>query len=55
LAIFTIFHARCMLESSRYTQSPCLAIVADMLKSSKKLVAASNSAIWLLSLPYTTL
>ena len=40
LAILAIFKARRMSDCSSCTRPPCLAIVADMLKTSKKLVAA---------------
>jgi len=42
LAILAIFKARRMSDCSSCTWPPCLAIVADMLKSSKKLVAATT-------------
>ena len=44
-AVFTIFKARRMLDGSSCTWPPCPAIVADMLKTSKKLVAACNDEI----------
>ena len=53
LAILAIFNARCMSDCSSCTRPPCLAIVADMLKTYKTLVAASNDEIWLLPPPYT--
>jgi len=40
LAILAIFKARRMSDCSSCTPPPCLAIVADMLKTSKKSVAA---------------
>jgi len=40
LAIFAIFKARHMLDCSSCTRPTCLAIVADMLTTYKKLVAA---------------
>jgi len=46
LAILAIFNARCMSDSSRCTRPPCFAIVADMLKFYKTLVAASNKWNW---------
>jgi len=55
LAILAIFNARRMSDCSSCTRPPCLAIVADMLKTYKTLVAASNNEIWLLPLPYTLL
>jgi len=42
LAILAIFKARRMSDCSSCTRPPCLAIVADMLKTSRKLVAAST-------------
>jgi len=57
LAILAISKARCMLDCSSCTRPPCLAIVAVMLKTYKKLVAASQvrfsyylNHIWLHSL-----
>jgi hypothetical protein len=41
-AILAIFKARCMSDCSSCTRPPCLAIVAYMLKTSKKLVAGST-------------
>ena len=41
-AILVIFKARLISECSSCTRPPCLAIVADMLKTSKKLVATSK-------------
>jgi hypothetical protein len=55
LAILATFKARCMLDCSSCTRHPCFAIVADMLKTNKKLVAASESEIRLLTRPYLTL
>jgi len=55
LAILAIFNARCMSDCSSCTRPPCLAIVADMLKTYKILVAASNNEIRLLPLSYTLL
>jgi len=55
LAILPIFNARRMLDCSSCTRPPCLAIVADMLKTYKTLVDASNNEIRLLPLPYTLL
>jgi len=52
LAILAIFKARRMLDNSSSTRPPCLAIVADILKTFKKLVAASNNEIRLLPQPY---
>jgi len=51
--ILAIFNARRMSDCSNCTWPPCLAIVADMLKTYKTLVPASNNEIWLLPLPYT--
>jgi len=45
LAILAISKARHMLDCSSCTQSPFLALVADMLKTYKKLVAASRVRI----------
>jgi len=42
LAILALFKARHMSDCSSCTQPPCLAIVADMLKIYKELVAAST-------------
>ena len=53
LAILAVCKARRVLDCSSCTRPPCLAIVADMLKSYKKLVAASKNEIWQLPLPYT--
>jgi len=47
LAILAIFNARRMSDSSSYTWSPCLAIVADMLKTYKTFVVAFKSKIQL--------
>jgi hypothetical protein len=44
-----------MSECSSCTRPPCLAIVADMLKTYKTLVDGSNNEIRLLPLPYTLL
>jgi len=51
LSILAIFKARCMSDCSSCTRPPRLAIVADMFKTYKKLVAASNNDIQLLPLP----
>jgi hypothetical protein len=53
LAISAVFKTRCMLDCSSCTWSPCLAIVADMFNTYKKLVGASNKTIGLLPWPYT--
>ena len=42
LAILAIFKARPMSDCSSGTRPPCLAIVTDLLKTSKELVAAST-------------
>jgi len=55
LSILAIFNARRMSDCSSCTRPPCLAIVADMLKTYKTLVDASNNEIRLLPLPYTLL
>jgi len=44
-AIVAIFKARCMSDCSSCTRPSCLAIVADMLKTYKKYVAASRVRI----------
>ena len=51
--LLAIFNARRMSDCSSCTRPPCLAIVADMLKTDKTLVAASKSEIRLLPLRYT--
>jgi len=53
LAILAMFKARCMSDCSSCTRPPCLAIVADMLNTYKKLVAASNTEMRLWPRPYT--
>jgi len=53
LAILAISNARCMSDCSSCTRPPCLAIVADMLKTNKKLVAASSNEIQQWPPPYT--
>jgi len=55
LAILAIFKARHMSDSSSWTRPPCLAIVADMLKTHKKLDAACTYQIRQLPLPKTLL
>jgi len=55
LAILAIFNARRMSDCSSCTLPPSLAIVADMLKTYKILVDASNNEIRLLPLPYMRL
>jgi len=52
LVILATFNARRMSDCSSCTRPPCLAIVADMLKTNKKLDAASNNDIRRLPLPY---
>jgi len=42
LAILAIFNARCMSDCSSCSRPTCLAIVADMVKTNEKLVAAST-------------
>jgi len=54
LAILAIFKARCILHCSSCTWHPCLALVADMIKTYKKLVTASKRKIRLLPQLYTT-
>ena len=53
LAIFAIFQARRMSDCSSCTRPPCLAIVADMLKSCRILDAASEGENQRLPLPHT--
>ena len=53
LAILTIFHGWRMLNCFSCSRLPFLAIVADMLKTYKKLVAVCNNEIWLVPQPYT--
>jgi len=53
LAILAIFRARRMSDCCSWTRPPCVSIVADMLKTFKESVAASNNEIRLLSEPYT--
>jgi hypothetical protein len=48
LAILAIFNATRMSDCSGYTQPPCLAIVAHLLKMYKQLGADSKSEIPLL-------
>jgi len=55
LAILAIFHARHMSDCSSCTRPPSLAIVADMLKTYKTVVAAYHNDIRLLHLPYILL
>jgi len=55
LAILAIFMARCMSDYSSCTRPPCLAIVADMSKTYKELVAAFKLEIRQLPLPYMLL
>jgi hypothetical protein len=51
LAILARFKAMRMSDCSSCTLPPCLAIVADLLKTYKTVVAAANNEIWLLPLP----
>jgi len=53
LALLAIFKAWCMSDCYSCTWPPCVVIVADMLKTYNKLVAASRYQIQLLPLPYT--
>lgn len=53
LHIVATFRARHMADCSSWTQPPCLGIVAQTLKTDKKVVAASNNEIRLLLQPYT--
>jgi len=52
LAILAIFNARRMSDCSSCTQPPCIAIVADMLRTYKKLVAAPSDEIQQWPTPY---
>ena len=52
LAIFATFRAWRMLDCSNCTRPPCLAMVADILNTYKKLVAACNDEIRRLPQPY---
>ena len=52
-AILAISKARDNLDCSSCTRPPCLAIVTDMLKTFRKIVAASNNEIRLLPQQYT--
>ena len=52
-AILAIFNARNMSDCTSCTRPPCLAIVADMLKTYKTSVPASNNEIQLLPPTYT--
>jgi hypothetical protein len=54
LAILPILKVRGMSDCSSYTWPPCLAIVADILKTYQKLVAASQCEIWQLPQPDAT-
>jgi len=45
LAILAIFKARHMSDCSSCNRPPCLALVAGMLKTDKKLVAAANNEV----------
>jgi len=53
LAILAIFKPRRMTDCYSCTRPPCLAIVVDMLKTYKTLVAGSTWQIRLVPLPYT--
>ena len=53
--ILVIFKARHMSDCCSLTRPPCLAIVADMLKTYKKLIAASINMIRLVPQRYTPL
>jgi len=52
LGILAIFNARRMSDCSSCTWPSCLALVADMWKTYKTLVAPCHNEIWLLPLPY---
>jgi len=51
LAILATFMARCMSDCSSCTQSPCLAKVADRLKTYNKFIDATTYEVLLLPLP----
>jgi len=51
LAILAMFKARCKSDCSNCTRPPGLAMVADRLNTSKKLVAASKIETWLVPQP----
>lgn len=53
LAILALLNAKCMSDCSSCSCNHSLAIVADMLKTDQKLIAASAYEIELLHLPYT--
>jgi hypothetical protein len=55
VAILAIFKARPRSDCPSCIRSPCLATVADMLKTQKKSVTASNRMIRHVPLPYMTL
>jgi len=55
VAILDISNARCKSDCSSWTRPPCHAIVADMLKTYKKWISASNNEIRLLPQPSTHL
>ena len=50
--LLSLFKAKRISDSSSCTLPPCLAIVADMFNTYKKLVAASNNEMRLLPQPY---
>jgi hypothetical protein len=50
---FAHVKCKCMSDCSSFTQPHCLAILADMLETYKKVVAAVENETWLLPLPYT--
>jgi len=53
LAILAMFIARGMSDCSSCTRLRCPAIIADMLNTYKKWVAASSNEMWLVPQPYT--
>jgi hypothetical protein len=55
IGIFALFKSRRMSDCYNCTRPPCLALVADILNSKKKLVAACNGEIRQLPQPYTLL
>jgi hypothetical protein len=54
LAVLAILKTRRMSDCSISTSPPWLGILADILKSYKKLVAVTENEICILPLPYTT-
>jgi len=52
LAVLATFKDRSMSDYSSCTRPPCLAMVADMMGTYKKLVVVTNNKIWQLPEPY---